>query len=75
MRNSNGKIEQVQVILDTLHAKHNAPGACWQLKALWRKYASVKFKEDIEPVAGGGPQAPAGSMMSKATILPATLPC
>jgi len=74
MRNSTGKNEPVHVILNTLRSEHDAPGARGQLKALWRKYASVKFEEDDEPVAGGGPRAPAGSLMSKATTPPATPP-
>ena len=45
MRNANGKIEPIQVILDALRAEHDAPGSRGQLKTLWHKYASVKFEE------------------------------
>ena len=74
MRNANGKIEPIQVILDALRAEHDAPGARGQLKTLWRKYASVKFEEEDEPAAVGGSRAPPGSMMSKATTPPAAPP-
>ena len=41
MRNSNGENELVQVILKTLRAKHNAPGALRPLKTLWLKYSTT----------------------------------
>ena len=66
--------EPVQVILDTLRLEHDAPGARGKLKALLRKYESVKFEEEDEPAAVGGSRAPPGSMMSKATTPPATPP-
>ena len=40
---------------------------CGDMLRMW-----VKFKEEDEPVAGGGPRAPAGSLMSKATTPPAS---
>jgi hypothetical protein len=72
IKNSSGKNEPVQVILDALRAEHDAPGARGQLKTLWRKHACAKFEEGDEPAPVSGSRAPAGGVLSKATTPPGT---